>query len=392
MKSVINYALSRCTQCLKCLRTCPMGAISINQERVSIDDNKCINCGICIEQCTFQGLKANGSTLHDLANYNYKVALIPSAIYSSCKNTLEVEELFRAIKDIGFNEVVDMSAIEGAIADEVLNQINNSNTRGLISSFCPVVNRLIEVKYPMLLDKMVDIDYPNEIAAKIIRKKFSHIPDVGIFYFCECVSRLRFAKYPYGNKESAIDHALSLEDCFPIINRNRQIQSKTRQISKKGLKSCSMLLNFEDVKILHADGISKLTKVLELTEFGQMQRFEYLSCSYCTNGCIGGNLLWGNPFDARLNIEQLIAETQDIPMTLKDIDLKRKQFNESKKSLSIQQRIQYFAEVNKVVEVLPQFDCGACGFASCRQMAEQIVSKNREVVDCRVFEYRRKSK
>ena len=38
--------------------------------------------------------------------------------------------------------------------------------------------------------------------------------------------------------------------------------------------------------------------------------------------------------------------------------------------------------IERVIEQLPGVNCGACGFASCRALAEQIVGKNASVNSC----------
>ncbi len=389
IKSTINYKLSKCENCLKCMKICPSEAITILDNRVRIDDNKCINCGKCIDECSYQGLETKSSTIDEIQNYEYTVACVPSAVYSSCRNELEVEELTQAVLQLGFDEVFEMSGIEASIVDKISVECAKNNEVGVISSFCPVINRLIETKYPMLLDQLINMDYPSEIAARYIRKKHKNKSNLGIFYFCECVSKLLLAKYPYMNMDCEVDHALSLEDVFVKINQNRQLQKTGKKLSALGLKSCSMLCDFdENDKVLQVDDYEKVIKVLELVEFSQLQRFKYFSCSYCTNGCIGGTLLWGNPFDAKMNIEELIKISSDYTLKIDDFDTSFKKNAIEEDSISLQEKLKYFKEVNEIASVLPQFDCGACGFVSCRQMAEQIVLKNKKLTDCRIFEYR----
>ena len=51
MKQVISYLGSGCKNCIKCVKSCPMDAISIVNEQLIIDEDKFFNCDICILAC-----------------------------------------------------------------------------------------------------------------------------------------------------------------------------------------------------------------------------------------------------------------------------------------------------------------------------------------------------
>ncbi len=40
-----------CIACRQCLDACPFGAISCNDDRVTIDEQHCLGCGICVDRC-----------------------------------------------------------------------------------------------------------------------------------------------------------------------------------------------------------------------------------------------------------------------------------------------------------------------------------------------------
>jgi molybdopterin-guanine dinucleotide biosynthesis protein B len=42
-------------------------------------------------------------------------------------------------------------------------------------------------------------------------------------------------------------------------------------------------------------------------------------------------------------------------------------------------------EIEKVVKKLPNFNCGECGFKTCRELAEKILNNERRLEDCRYF-------
>jgi ferredoxin len=386
--SVVTYTLAKCQKCLKCLRVCPVEAITMSDERVKINKSRCINCGKCVDVCVNQGLQAKGSTLAELEYYDVKIALVSSALLAAAPSIGHIEELFGTIRNLGFDEVIDLSPYDGAIAAEIHERISHQTDPYLISSFCPVINRLIEGKYPMLLENMIPPYRSAELAAKRIRKETEKIEKkVGIFLLCECIAKLPAAKYPYGNKDSEIDHALSIVDLFPLISKELGKFHQIVDPSADGLRlSSNPHFSFKGIesRILKADGLEKVQLALDLAEFGQLKGRYYLHLSNCINGCVGGNLLWGNPFEATQHISDHLksAHGENAHVIFETSDEVMDEVNERK---SIQERLYEYALISAQADMLPGYDCGACGFASCRRMAEEIVAGRAILGNCRIL-------
>ena len=65
-----------------------------------------------------------------------------------------MNRLYSALNKLGFDEVVSLQEAEGAVytlAEEYVLR-NPHPQRLILSSFCPVIRGLIELRYPMLLD------------------------------------------------------------------------------------------------------------------------------------------------------------------------------------------------------------------------------------------------
>ncbi|MCL2167887.1 MAG: NAD(P)H-dependent oxidoreductase subunit E [Lentimicrobiaceae bacterium] len=58
-KELIQYSITdHCTGCTKCAKVCPVDAIPYTPYEIhSIDNEKCVKCGLCIEECKFDAIR-----------------------------------------------------------------------------------------------------------------------------------------------------------------------------------------------------------------------------------------------------------------------------------------------------------------------------------------------
>lgn len=373
MKPVVSYKGSNCKKCIKCVKECPMDAISIVNEQVIIDENKCINCDICIQACNQKLLQVKHIDLKDFLNqYDYNIALIPTAILSDLKNYDEIKNIAHAIKEFGFDEVVEYSDIEGTLYKQALKDSIGKN-KVIITSFCPTINKLIINEYPTLIDHLLPYDYPVEIAAKKLRDKYAD-KKIGIYSLCECVGKLSLAKYPFGNEESNIDYALSISKLFPQINHLKNDLQEDIEFNRLGIESIvSDLYGKDNLSIISVEGLSQIRKVLDLVEFDQLKHIDLLALFNCFQGCIGGYYLWSNPFEGCFNIKSMLDKCKDNIEDINHLDYKKIHTIDSNEQ-NFKERLAWFNKVNVILETLPQFDCGSCGYANCRNLAIKIAS------------------
>lgn len=383
MKPVISYLGNSCKNCIKCVKTCPMDAISIVNEQVIIDKDKCINCDICIQACDQKVLRVKQVDLQNaLKKHDFNIALIPTAILSDLKTYQEIKNIAHAIKKFGFDEVVQYSDIEGKLYKQALKDSIGKH-KVMLTSFCPTINKLIKNDYPTLIDHLLPYDYPIEIAAKKLRAKYKD-KNIGIYSLCECVGKLTLAKKPFGNDNSNIDYALSISQMFPQINKLKDNCQEDIEMNKYGVKSIvSDLYGNRDLSVISVEGLPQIRKVLDLIEFDQLKHADLIALFNCYQGCIGGYYLWSNPFEGCFNIESMISECHKDIVALDEADYKKiHTINSDEKNFK--ERLAWFNKVNAILETLPQFDCGSCGFANCRGLASRIASGEVDDSLCRV--------
>ena len=49
MAAIID--VQKCTGCGVCVETCPLEAISLNDDLAVIDEDICTECGLCVDEC-----------------------------------------------------------------------------------------------------------------------------------------------------------------------------------------------------------------------------------------------------------------------------------------------------------------------------------------------------
>jgi len=379
MKSIVIYTLDSCVGCMKCLRACPTSAITIKNDRVFIDDKKCISCASCIDVCQNHGLTSKGSTIKEIANYDKTVCLVPSAFVHYANDEQDVSKLFHSIKELGFDEVVDMSAFEAELDRNFLKEQKEGFS---IRATCPVIKRLIRNNHPMLVDYLSDLDYPSEVAARYYRKKYEG-RNIGIFLLCECGAKLSLAKHPYGSSKYEVDHALAINDIFPMLQFNINRGKDKQVLNVKGL-ACSNIYMYEQKEDhLLVDGIRKCINVLELLDFDRLKKYTHYSLYACFNGCIGGDLLWGNSYAIKDNYKNFMAGRSAIPH-LNHEDLINPRFKKIEKT-DFKEEIKRYNKIAEILKELPGYDCSACGYQSCQAMAEACYKGDSHVENCMVL-------
>lgn len=383
MKPVISYLGNSCKKCIKCVKSCPTDAISIVNEQVIIDKDKCINCDICIQACDQKVLRVKHVDLQKaLKKHDYNIALISTAILSDLKTYEEIKNIAHAIKKFGFDEVVQYSDIEGTLYKQALRDSVGKH-KVMLTSFCPTINKLIKNDYPTLIDHLLPYDYPVEIAAKKLKAKYKD-KNIGIYSLCECVGKLTLAKEPFDNNESNIDYAFSISQMFPQINKLKDDQQENIEMNKYGVKSIvSDLYGNRDLSVISAEGLPQIKKALDLIEFDQLKHVDLIALFNCFQGCIGGYYLWSNPFEGCFNIKSMLSECQKDTAVLDKTEYQKIHTINSNEQ-NFKERLAWFNKVNAILETLPQFDCGSCGFANCRGLASRIASGEVDASLCRV--------
>ncbi len=408
-KHSVSLDVTKCTGCTTCLRHCPTEAIRIRDGRAVIDEERCIDCGVCIKICSHQAKKATCNTLEDIAKFKYKIALPAPTLYGQFDSLDDIDYIIQGIYDIGFDYVYEVAA-----AAEIVSAYSRiyMNTPGInkpvISSACPVVLRLIALRFPFLRDNIMPMLPPMEIAAAMARKKAKEEhpeledSDIGVCFISPCPGKASYVKNGFAGYKSQVDIVVSIKDIyFALLNVMKRSEAPQNS-SKSGMIGISWASSggesaaiFND-KYLATDGIENVERVLEQIDNGNISQLEFIELCACPGGCVGGTMTVENPFIAKARLTSL---RRYLPVSLNFPPKESSDyipndffFNDlpayrpiSRLGNTLGESMRMMADIQKLKETLPGIDCGSCGAPTCRAFAEDIVKGNATADQCVVM-------
>ena len=403
---------SKCTGCTTCLRHCPTEAIRIQNNRAVINTQRCIDCGECIRVCPHKAKKAVCGKLANMSRFKWKIALPAPTLYGQFDNLDDIDYVLNGLLKIGFDDVFEVSkAAELVSAYTRIYLKTDGIKKPAISSACPVVTRLIGLRFPSLNDHIIHMLPPMEVAAGLAKQKakedhpeFSD-EDIGVCFISPCAAKASYVKNGFAKYKSRVDEVISISDIyFSLIGEMRMGENikpmiESGRIGIGWARSGGEATAIFNSNYLAADGIDNVIDVLEQVENGNIPPLDFIELNACTGGCVGGVLTIQNPFIAKARLQSLrkyLPVSQNQP-SKNDLDYIPESylFDElpeyqpmSRLSDSMAESMRMMADIQNLKKILPGTDCGSCGAPTCRAFAEDVVRRLNKVDNCVILKSR----
>lgn len=403
-----------CVGCSHCMTVCPTEALRVRNGCAILLAEKCIDCGKCFRECPSSAIIVDHDDFNYIFDYKYRIALVPTIFSGQFAEEITQKQIHSVILDIGFTHVYEVENGAEILADAIQQYSDeHPDIKPLISSFCPAIVRLIQVKFPSLVDNIMLLKPPLDISAHFLKKEFmsrgAAEEEIGIFYVTPCAAKIAAIKEPVGEISSPITGAINMDFLFNKVYH---------QVTKKTNSSCAIpapanlsikaknwsLTNGEAVNIkgrcLAIDEINNVIDFLEKIENDEITDIDFLELRACDESCAGGVLTPGNRF---LTAERLRNHTDTnsertsniiYPGAFRNI-VEEREYLMSKISIeSVTPRsilkldedmamaMKKMDKVNQILKILPIIDCGICGAPSCQALAQDIVQGNADLNHC----------
>ena len=416
LRPVVFVDPEKCCNCHRCISVCPVKMCNNGSgDHVSVNHDLCIGCGTCIEACVHgarSGIDDTQDFFRDLKLGTPMVAIVaPAVAVNFPDRELEINGWLkslgvRAVFDVGFGaELTTKSYVE---------ELKNYDPPIMISQPCPALVSFIEIYNPKLIPYLAKSDSPMAHTVECIRNYYPEYSDCKIAVISPC-----YAKRREFDENGRGDYNVTMKSLAQWFEDNgTNLSSYPKVPYENPLAERGVLYSTPGGLMRTAErfvpGISSVTRKIE----GQAAIFEYLEgldnllssggtphcklvdCLNCEKGCNRGGGTPKNdlPLD---EVEALVEERaldrrkkwktagrKPCYFALKKLertvnaywqpDIYNRQYNDRSEASRRYIKIPNETELQQIYESMEKhskadiYDCCACGYNGCKQMAIAI--------------------
>lgn len=340
-RSVIDQ--EKCKKCQMCVKACPYSAIvkvsvpcedgcpvgAIHKDETgfaSIDFDKCISCGKCIAACPF-GAVHEKSQIIDILKAMKKgkkvIGMIAPAIIGQFRGN--VYQLKTAMLKSGFTDVFEVAKGADITTKVEAKEFIERMERGdnfMTTSCCAGYNQLVKKHLPEIKPFVSDAKTPLYYTSEMIKKE---MPDAVTVFVSPCV-----AKRAEGFENKNVDYVMSAEELGSLFMA-KEIEVSEMEETPFDVESTKQARNFavtggvaEAVKasLVHEDkikpcvvnGLNKdsIKMLKKCAATGVCEEGNIIEVMCCEGGCVAGNATINNSRTSQKIIKELLDKSENV--------------------------------------------------------------------------------
>lgn len=388
---------NECVDCYKCVRQCSMKAIRIENGHASVIPEKCIACGHCVLICPSEAKKIRNDITKARAVLTAKsrvfVSLAPSwAGYWNCS----ADKIISAIKKLGFDGVSETALGAQEVSIEVTKLLSKREKQIHISSACPAIVDYVRLYLPEYTKFITPIGSPAMTHAKLLKKRYGD--DVGVVFVGPCIAK----KNEADKNPDLIDVSLTFKELAQWFEQENvdvesvEIEEDVRFVPKKAYEGAYYPIEggmnktirlsgcAKDIQLVSVSSIPAFKDSLNNLDPAKIDRPIFIEALACPGGCANGPCKNQNRpgIVTMSDILRTVKLRDDIP-TEPEVVVE-KHFSErpqNTRKFTPEEISEAMASIGKH-GIEDELNCGGCGYDTCRQLAEALLTEDAEPSMC----------
>ena len=415
-KGLIYTGAEGCVECNKCIHECPVLKSNVSvpdadgKHKMCVDERECILCGTCIDTCThdIRHFKDDCSEFFAALEQGKEISLIVApSFYLNYPN--EYKNILGYLRSRGVKNFYPVSFGADIATWGYLNFLENK-TDGYIAQPCPTIVSHIEKHQPELLPNIIPVQSPMMCIA-IYLKKYLNITGE-IAFLSPCIAKKAEIESQRGL--GLIQYNVTFKRLEEYFRKNNVYTENFPEIEEElsygmgaifpmigGLKENMEYYLGSELMIMRIDGEHKSYQFLKsFADEKKTGKFmpTLVDIVNCENGCGQGTGTHCRDIDGNgISYQSLIFRNKMYNEVKKrnqlDPALRRAALNDSFKHLNLQDFLCAYErdkgvctrtvpeaqieaimtkKLMKLTENDRHVDCSACGYDTCREMAEAV--------------------
>ncbi len=366
-----------CVACMACVRVCPADAVAVEAAVVRIVDAACTRCGLCLPACPHDAIEATGDVPRALELVlSGRAALILPVECAVYFYPATPEQVVNACYAAGFRTVHRGVLGDELVAREYLSLWADNGWGTMIRSTCPVIVETVRAQYPELIPYLAPVATPIAAEARYLKGLYG--ATTPIVYAGVCITE--------GGPD--VDAAITFDELEGLFRRrgidvaaqpayfSRVPEERRRHLSMAGglpldvlLESTQVSRRFRKVRGLGSlEGIARAVAV-DRIDLGFV---DILPCE----GCLDHPLL--GPRDELFRRREIVGATEPARARGPVVDEAVARLVRVGEAFPVS-RNGHRPPADQVEGILRDiglapngkpWDCGACGYATCRGFAQ----------------------
>ena len=394
MREYLNFKQANCKNCYKCLRECPVKAITVLGDRARIREDLCVLCGHCTGVCSFNAKEVVNDAAAVKKLLGGKKKVIASVAPAFAASFLPDFEAFKsALKKLGFADAFETADGAREVTDRYNKLLCGGKYKNLIASACPSIVRLIRLYYPDALAYLAPVVSPMVAHGKMLKEKF---PDCKIVFIGPCI-----AKKQEADESGALDAVLTFEELnamfkeagIELATQHAEVAATATETDAKNVAryypiNRGIIKSFDsfqtDYEYISVDGLARAKEVLANIDTLSGMFIEMHACEFsCINGPCALSREKGGFIKATETVRAYAktgAESKK-PYSELSLEYKYKKLEDGRKTPPEDEIKKILAATGKHCSE-DELNCGACGYNTCREKAIAVYNGMAEISMC----------